>query len=383
MRSDAHVVLGVGLTPELARHAATLGVTLAASPTEAIARLSGAAPPPACLVVDDSAWSDALLSASAGLPVILLAAPATVVGDASTLAAVWDFVVKPVHPAELRHRIARAVRGFSKDGADGVPREDTTARLRSELTALAVHDLRSPLSTLKLNLDVLEQELAGADEDDSAHEALVDAQTQCARLLSLANGMLDVAELEEGLLRTALTDVSLAEFLPAILLGHQRDLAARRLRVDMDVRPAALRAWFDPDLLGRVIENLLDNAVRYAPAGGVVRLEARREGERLVLRIGNDGPGVPDAERDRIFEKFHRIEARRAGVRANRGLGLYFCKLAIEAHGGAIRVTEQPGLPTVFEVALPGWRVSSGQTVGPGGQGLRRPEPRGGTGSQG
>lgn len=365
MRSEAHVVLGVGLGLDLARHAAALGVTLAASSSDAIARLTGAAPPPACVVVDDGVWSDAMLTACAGLPVILLASPATVVGDASTLAAVWDFVVKPVHPAELRHRIARAVR--VPEG--GIAREDTTARLRSELTALAVHDLRSPLSTLKLDLDLIEQELAG--EDDSANDALIDAQTQVARLLSLANGMLDVAELEEGLLRTALTDVSLAEFLPAIVLGHQRDLTTRRLRVDMDVRPAALRAWFDPDLLGRVIENLLDNAVRYAPAGGLLRLEARREGDKLVLRVGNDGPAVPASERERIFEKFHRIDARRAGVRANRGLGLYFCKLAIEAHGGVIRVTEQPGLPTVFEVSLPGWRMSKNEPAPTAGSPVR------------
>jgi two-component system CheB/CheR fusion protein len=109
----------------------------------------------------------------------------------------------------------------------------------------------------------------------------------------------------------------------------------------------------DRDLFGRVIENMLDNATRYAPRNGRCAISARRTGEGVEIAIGNNGPPVPQAERDKIFGRYFQVERRRASARANRGLGLYFCKLAVEAHGGTIHVEERGDLGAVFVVRLP------------------------------
>ena len=114
-----------------------------------------------------------------------------------------------------------------------------------------------------------------------------------------------------------------------------------------------LTVRLDPDLFWRIFENLLDNAARFAPRGGYVALSVARDDEGLEIAVGNNGPPVPEAERDAIFGRFYQVEARRAAARANRGLGLYFCKLAVEAHGGSIGVEQRGELGTVFVIRLP------------------------------
>lgn len=224
-------------------------------------------------------------------------------------------------------------------------------RLKEDLAALVVHDLRNPLSALRLNLECLKDETA--DASPMVKEIVDDCHALTQRVLTLVGGLLDVAELEEGLLHAAPVEVELATFLPRQWLAHQPDVRVRGLTLDLEVDPADARARFDPDLVGRVIENLLDNAVRYARSGGRVRVGARRQDGVLVLFVANDGPAVPPADRPRVFEKFFRIEERRAGARANRGLGLYFCKLVADAHRGRIAIEETADWPCVFQLVLP------------------------------
>ncbi|MEJ7600121.1 MAG: ATP-binding protein [Kofleriaceae bacterium] len=109
----------------------------------------------------------------------------------------------------------------------------------------------------------------------------------------------------------------------------------------------------DRELFARVLENLLDNASRYAPRDGRCVVTVLREGNDLEIAVGNNGPAVPAAERTAIFGRYFQVEARRAAARANRGLGLYFCKLAVEAHGGTIHVEQRGDLGAVFVVRVP------------------------------
>jgi signal transduction histidine kinase len=222
-------------------------------------------------------------------------------------------------------------------------------KLKEELTALVVHDLRNPLSALRMNLDLLAGELA--DAPPAVREAVSDCRALAQRALTLVVGLLDVAELEGGLLRTTPVDVAVAEFLPKLWNAHGPEIRLRALTVELEVAPQELRGRFDPDLVGRVVENLLDNAVRYARRR--VRVGAARAGADLIVSVGNDGPPIRSDDRGRIFEKFFRIDERRAGARANRGLGLYFCKLVADAHGGAIEVVQTETWPCEFRLRLP------------------------------
>jgi len=237
-----------------------------------------------------------------------------------------------------------------------VPETESARQLREKkrvLAALVVHDLRSPLSAIQGYLDLMREELGPDDPARATMTAyLDDATTLVGKALGLVATILDVDELEDGVLRAHRAAVDVDAVIRRALIFVERPIKMRALRVEIDV-PASLIGAVDPDLFARIVENLLDNAVRYAPRNGRLAILARRDLGELELCIGNDGPPVPDAEREMIFGRYYRIEARKAGARAGRGLGLYFCRLAVEAHGGTITVEPRGSLGAVFVARLP------------------------------
>jgi signal transduction histidine kinase len=181
---------------------------------------------------------------------------------------------------------------------------------------------------------------------------LDDMETLVGKALGLVATILDVDELEDGMLRAQLAPVRLVELIERARAGNRAHFEVRQLRCDVDV-DADLVLRLDRDLFGRVIENMLDNATRYAPRGGRCAISAKRDASGIEIAIGNSGPPVPLADREQIFGRYFQVERRRASARANRGLGLYFCKLAVEAHGGSIHVEERGDLGAVFVARLP------------------------------
>ena len=242
--------------------------------------------------------------------------------------------------------MAEPVRGSAGD--------DSAAELREKkrvLAALVVHDLRSPLSAVHGYLGLLRDEL-GDGASKQAQHYLDDAMLLVDKALGLVATILDVDELEDGILHADLQDVRLGDLIERARVGNRAHLEMRELTLELALDPDMI-VRIDPDLFGRVVENLLDNGSRYAPRGGRCLISVKREAGTLELAIGNSGPPVPATERDAIFGRYFQIERRRASARANRGLGLYFCKLAVEAHGGTIHVEERGDLPAVFVVRLP------------------------------
>ena len=224
------------------------------------------------------------------------------------------------------------------------------------LAALVVHDLRSPLAAIQGYLDLL-RELTQAEQDGAPAKAealgyLDDATTLVGKALMLVATILDVDELEDGILRVVRAPVKIAELIERARAGNRAHIEVRQLRYELVCDPE-LEAELDRDLFNRIFENLLDNGARYAPRGGVLSVTALRDDNGIEIAIGNNGPAVPAAEREAIFGRYFQVEARRAAARANRGLGLYFCKLAVEAHQGTIHVEERGDLGTVFVIRLP------------------------------
>ncbi len=247
---------------------------------------------------------------------------------------------------------AHAARACSESDADadgdgaGPGRER-----RRRLVELVVHDLRNPLAALLGNLELMREELEGAEVSSIARDSLEDCSSLAARALSLVACILDTAELEAGDLRVERAAVDVAELVER---ARARNAAAIRIRdVQLEITvPVGLTAALDASLAERVLEHLLDNALRFARRGGRVVMGATAlEGGAVEITVGNDGPPVPPGERQAIFGRYYRVEARRAS--AHRGLGLYFCRLAVEAHGGTIDVETRGELGAVFAVRIP------------------------------
>ena len=242
------------------------------------------------------------------------------------------------------------------------PPADSARELREKkrvLAQLVVHDLRSPLSAVQGCLQLMREEM-GPNANARALQYIDDAHVLLHKALGLVSTILDVDELEDGILRAHLVPTRVIELIDRARAGNRAHVEVRNLRVDVDVDPE-LVVRLDRELFGRVFENLLDNASRYAPRGGRVAvaikrmpaIEAGGEGSSIEIAIGNSGPPVPAAERETIFGRYFQVEARRAAARANRGLGLYFCKLAVDAHAGTIHVEERGDLGAVFVVRIP------------------------------
>jgi len=260
-----------------------------------------------------------------------------------------EFLTKPFDRNELVIRIAHLL--ALRDKGNALLRRNVELaelqRFRGEMSQLIVHDLKNPLTVVLSNLEYV---LEDPDIKVDTRNALADAKEGGRRALRLLANLLDVTRLESGRLQPQRSRVAIADVVEPVLrqrvyLARSRGIA---LLSDFD---EATTIHADVELMVRVLENIFDNALRYTPAGGRVSFAARRANDAIELRIGNTGSAIPPDARTRIFEKFGQTGD---GIgRMNLGLGLYFCRLATEAHGGRIWVEESHDLPTVFGLALP------------------------------
>ena len=187
--------------------------------------------------------------------------------------------------------------------------------------------------------------------------ALQDSRQSGARLFRMIANLLDVARSDEGRLVPRPVDSDVGSFLRRMTRERGAEARLRDISLSCEIRVND-SVRMDEDLIGRVLENLLDNALRYTRRGGRIVVSARRiadgssaEGD-LELSVANDGVPVDRELRARIFEKYEQGTGA-GGATYTRGLGLYFCRLATRAHGGEIMLGEEPGFPTIFKLRLP------------------------------
>lgn len=260
-----------------------------------------------------------------------------------------EFLTKPVDRWELTTRCNNLLRIRNQESqlAEQNRQLLELQRFRDEMATLIVHDLKNPLSVVVSNVEYILGETLPLKQD--LRDAAEDARTGVYRTLRLLANLLDLSKLEADRLVLKRTAVTLRALVEPILDQRVRVFDSRRIRMHATLSDDELSV--DQELLTRVIENVLDNAFRYAPSGGLISVEGRAGSEGgCELRIGNSGPAVPLAARARIFEKFGQAEG---GHKVNLGLGLYFCRLVVEAHGGTLALEESAELPTVFSFVLP------------------------------
>lgn len=189
--------------------------------------------------------------------------------------------------------------------------------------------------------------------DEESKAALVDATGAATRLRRMLGNLLDITKLETGTMVLDRRPHDAATLLGAVARAARG--VAREQGVTVLVEPVldSLPAQFDHQVVRRALDNLVDNALRYAPKGSAVRLHGRLEQEMLVLEVADDGPGIPDELRERIFEAYARLAPPEGSSDFNHGLGLTFVRLAAFAHGGTASVASGPGRGSVFRITLP------------------------------
>jgi len=269
-----------------------------------------------------------------------------------------DFVSKPFIAAELLARVRAHLR--TKALHDELARQlDISQRqhaelqrletLKEALTEMIVHDLNNPVTSILGNLELIRQ-LPPALSTPQA-EALEAAINSTKRLMRMIRNLIDLRHLEDGQWVLQRSPVDIQELVRGVLADLDIPHMKPELSVEVAVAPATL--WLDRYLIERVLANLLDNAVKYTRSGGKVKVEGEPAEKCYRLSVSDQGPALPEALRERIFEPAAQLEARDAGLPRGITLGLTFAKLAVEAHGGRMYVEPHEGAGNRFVVELP------------------------------
>ena len=253
-----------------------------------------------------------------------------------------DFLSHPVDRIELGVRVAALLALRERHQALTRRNEELAElqRFRDEMSSTVVHDLKNPLSVILANLSFAVEELrhAGDAIDPDVSQSLVESQEAGRRLLRLLTNLADTARIEANRLETVAQPTSLSGILTQIAAQRRVLASTREIRIDVRV-PVEFEATVDVDLVTRAVENVVDNALRYTPAGGAVTVRCGRDGAGAFLGVEDSGVGIPDAERESVFERFYRG----AGATGDGcGLGLAIVKEAAERHDATIAISVPP-----------------------------------------
>ncbi len=258
--------------------------------------------------------------------------------------------VEVVAPDEL-HRLAATFNEMASALERDVGEIRRQEQLRRELVANVSHELATPLTMIQGYTEAL--------NDGVVHDANGRAETtrliarEAARLRRLVDQLREVARYEAGTQSLERTSVALAPLVDETLAVLSPAAEGKEITVRAALPTSLPPVYADADRLVEVLLNLLENALRHSPNGGTVEISAEVEGEFVRLGVADSGPGVAPEERERIFERFYRLDSARSSATGGTGLGLAIVKALVEAHGGTIRVEDGPAGGALFSFTLP------------------------------
>ncbi len=232
-------------------------------------------------------------------------------------------------------------------------------KLRQDMSSMIVHDLRSPLTNMMISIDLLTRQLNGPINDDQLRILQI-ASSSCQQMLDMVNDLLDIRRLESKSIVLQRQANRLAPIVETVIERLERIADDRRIKFRPEVETTPL-LQIDREIVRRVLQNLMDNALKFSPNGGEVAVISRvlpaaalpvphLSGDWALVAVRDQGPGIPEAYQAVIFELFGQAPSGRG---RGTGLGLSFCKLAVEAHGGAIWVESALEQGSTFYFTLP------------------------------
>ncbi|HVZ48756.1 MAG TPA: hybrid sensor histidine kinase/response regulator [Gemmatimonadaceae bacterium] len=265
-----------------------------------------------------------------------------------------DFLNKPYHRLVLSARIQALLKlkGATDALEQSLKRLAELQKVRDDLLKMIVHDLKAPLTSILATLEMMRDGDFG-DLTTPQARALSDAEGKAEDLLGLIEDLLEVARIEERTLPLDPEQIAPAALLQEIVYDWRLRFEQEGVSASVDVADDAPVFVADKALFKRVLGNLVQNAVNHSPGPVTLRLAARRDPKGILFTVADNGPGIPADYQEIIFRKFEQVHAQHAPRVRSSGLGLTFCRLAVESHGGRIWVTSTEGEGSTFFVQMP------------------------------
>jgi len=265
-----------------------------------------------------------------------------------------DYVMKPFRRKEVAARIRTHLQmRLLMDQQHTLVEQLSRANAdKNKFLGMAAHDLRNPLASIRGLAEFLNDGTVGALTPDQRE--LVNLIHQASQsMVTLVNDLLDVATIESGELKLQPAPASLADLIEKSVTLNALESARKHTRIVCTERPAAPPITVDAEKIRQVIDNLLSNAVKYSPPASTIRVSlALKDDGTQVISVRDQGPGIPENERDRLFKDFGRLSAVPTGGEKSTGLGLAICRKIVEAHHGAIVAENHPAGGCEFRVLL-------------------------------
>jgi signal transduction histidine kinase len=263
-----------------------------------------------------------------------------------------EFLVLAIEDVTEQRRIHALELLFTSELQESYRRLQELEKLRNDLMNMIVHDLRTPLTSVITGIQTLD--MVG-DLNDDQRQLLGIAVSGGETLLGMINDLLDVEKLESGSMRLDYATLSAADLVASAVSQVASLAASKQLTLVHHLAADLPPLRGDANKLRRTLVNLLGNAIKFTPSGGMVTVGVKHSGyaRAIEFSVSDTGEGIPAEAFGRIFEKFGQVESRQGERVMTTGLGLSFCKLAVEAHGGKVGVESLPGQGSTFRFTIP------------------------------
>jgi len=262
-----------------------------------------------------------------------------------------DYVTKPFACAEVLARVETHIRLYrmKKELKDNYAQLQKLETLRDNLTHMIIHDMRTPLLGMYGNLLLIRRSSAKIEEE--TRECLDSAFEAATMLNEMISSLLDVNRLESNQMPLSIESYSMKDIINNALTSI--GALSSRCKVSLILPDPDVKVLCDPEITRRIITNLVGNSIKFTPETGEVRVELKSDGRMATTMVVDTGHGIPPEYHTKIFEKFGQVELRKENKKYSTGLGLTFCKLAVEAQGGKIGVESEVGKGSSFWFTIP------------------------------
>jgi len=265
-----------------------------------------------------------------------------------------DYLTKPFRPKEVVARIRTHLSNqqLVEQQKHLVDQLSKANAAKDRFLGMCAHDLRNPLSSIRGLAELLGENAIG-DITEEQREIVQTIHGASQSMLQLVNELLDVATIEAGHLKLDRAPTSVFEIVERSVHLSNMEAGKKNTRVDLRETKEDPMVDVDRNKMRQVVDNLISNAVKYSPKGSVITVTVFSDGKTAGFSVQDNGPGIPEDERDKLFKDYGRLSTTPTGGEKATGLGLAICRKIVEAHAGTIGVKNVPGHGAEFFVTLP------------------------------